>query len=44
MRLTALGAGMAFEFRHGGYSSPPDNAVFFIETGRDTSLFVVALG
>ena len=42
MRLTALGAGMALGFRYGGDSSPPDNAVFFIETGSDTSLLVVA--
>ena len=41
MRLTVLGAGMALEFRHGGYSSPPDNAVIFIETGSRTGLFVV---
>lgn len=32
---------MALEFRYGGYSSPPDNAVIFIETGSRTGLFVV---
>lgn len=32
---------MVLEFRYGGYSSPPDNAVIFIETGSRTGLFVV---
>ena len=41
MRLAALGAGMALEFRYGGDFSPPDNAVIFIETGSGTGLFVV---
>ena len=31
MRLTALGAGMALEFRCGGYFSPTDNAVFLMK-------------